>query len=284
MALLIDVYNELVKEATEAETKEVIAARVEILDKYATLATELLGAEFPNDYNKNDVIALADKLIERDVVISEMQEKQAAAVELLGEYVQVSRDLMTQEYDKNFNDADVEKLASTLYEMDLEDEFSKEAQTIIEFAFLDELNKVAGTEFTSVDEVKEFVKDAGQVGAAVGGAISPVGAAIGAEKGKRTRSAAGSLAGMALLGGGVALATKGRISKGLDALAPEAGTYVGKAMRSTSGKESAKAFGQYLTSPGAKTYYKAVAPAVGAMAVGGAAGGALAHGKSGGNK
>ena len=79
MALLIDVYNDLVKEATEIETKEMLAERVEFLNKYADLATELLSAEFPNDYNKDDVIALADKLIERDMVISNEQEKQAQA-------------------------------------------------------------------------------------------------------------------------------------------------------------------------------------------------------------
>lgn len=160
MALLIDVYNDLVKEATEVETKELLAERVEVLDKYATLATELLNAEFPNDYDKNDVIALADKLIERDIAISEVQEKQAEAKELLGEYVKVARDLMVQEYAENFKDADVEKLASTLYEMDCEDEFSKEAQAIVEYAFLQELNKIAGTEFTSLEEVKEVVKEA----------------------------------------------------------------------------------------------------------------------------
>lgn len=160
MALLINVYNDLVKEAEEAATKEVIAERVEVLSKYADLATELLNAEFPNDYSKDDVVALADKLIERDMVITAEQEKQAEAKALLGEYVQVSRDLLTQEYDKNFNDADVEKLASTLYELDLEDEFAKEAQAIVEFAFLNELNKLAGTEFTTLDEVKEFSKEA----------------------------------------------------------------------------------------------------------------------------
>jgi hypothetical protein len=159
MALLIDVYNGLVKEATEVATKEMIAERVELLDKYAALATELLNAEFPNNYDKNDVIALADKLIERDIVISDIQEKQAEAKELIGEYVKVSRDLLTQDGGE-FNDATVEKLASTLYELDLEDEFSKEAQAIVEHAFLDELNKVAGTEFTSLEEVKEFSKEA----------------------------------------------------------------------------------------------------------------------------
>ena len=183
MALLIDVYNDLVKQAEELETKEMLAERISILDKYASAATELLNAEFPNNFDKNDVIALADRLIERDIAIGDMQEKQAAAVELLGEYVKVSRDLMAQEYGKDFSDTAVEKLASTLYEMDLEDEFSKEAQSIVEFAFLDELNKVAGTEFASIDEVKEFSKEAAIDLAAAGKWIQNKGARL-ANQGK----------------------------------------------------------------------------------------------------
>ena len=182
MALLIDVYNDLVKQAEELETKEMLAERISILDKYASAATELLNAEFPNNFDKNDVIALADRLIERDIAIGDMQEKQAAAVELLGEYVEVSRDLMAQEYGKDFSDTAVEKLASTLYEMDLE-EFSKEAQSIVEFAFLDELNKVAGTEFASIDEVKEFSKEAAVDLAAAGKWIQNKGARL-ANQGK----------------------------------------------------------------------------------------------------
>jgi len=208
MALLINVYNDLVKEAEEAATKEVIAERVEVLSKYADLATELLNAEFPNDYNKDDVVALADKLIERDMVITAEQEKQAEAKELLGEYVQVSRDLLAQEYDKDFKEVDVEKLASTLYELDLEDEFAKEAQAIVEFAFLDELNKLAGTEFTTLAQVKELIKDANlyselaaNAPKTIMGKAKALGTAVVGKASANPKAAAGIVGGTALAAG-----------------------------------------------------------------------------------
>jgi hypothetical protein len=160
MAILLEVYNDMVKQAQENAEKAVIAERVEWLDKYAALATELLQAEFPNDYAKEDVVELADKLIDRDLSIADAQQKHAEATALLGEYVDVSRQLMEKEYGKDFTNADVEKLASALYEMDAAEELAKEAGTILEVAFIDEFNKLADSQFESLEQIDEFMKSA----------------------------------------------------------------------------------------------------------------------------
>lgn len=74
MSLLIDVYTSMVK---EAEAQAEVAERVDILSKYASAAEELLQASFPNDYTKEDVIELADRLIAKDAVETEEAEKTA---------------------------------------------------------------------------------------------------------------------------------------------------------------------------------------------------------------
>jgi patatin-like phospholipase/acyl hydrolase len=189
MAILLEVYNDMIKEAEETAAKAVVQERVAMLDKYATLATELLNAEFPNDFDKNDVVELADKLIERDVAIADMQEKTAEAKELLGEYVKVSQSLMEQQYGKDFTPADVEKLASTLYEMDATAELEKEADVIAMSAFLDEFNKLAETDFQTPEELEEAIKQAGVTGAdkiwkGVKGAMTGIGKKV--SKGVKT--------------------------------------------------------------------------------------------------
>lgn len=157
MALLLDVYNGMIKEAEEAQENAVMQERVEVLNKYAEAATELLNAEFPNNYSKQDVVELADRLIQRDIEIENANQKTAEAVELLNEYVKVARELLVSEYGDT-NDAQVEKLASTLFELDAEEDFNKEAEAISEFAFLDEFNKLAGTAFESIEALEAEVE------------------------------------------------------------------------------------------------------------------------------
>lgn len=74
MANLLEVYEDMLK---QAEEQELVNERVEFLAKYAAAAEELLQAEYPNNYAKEDVIALADRLIDHDVQVSELQEKTA---------------------------------------------------------------------------------------------------------------------------------------------------------------------------------------------------------------
>ena len=215
MAILLEVYNDMIKEAEETATKAVIQERVNLLDKYASLATELLNAEFPNDFSKDDVVELADKLIERDVAIADAQEKTAQAKELIGEYVKVSQSLMERQYGKDFTPADVEKLASTLYEMDATAELEKEADVIAMAAFLDEFNKLAETSFETAEALEEAIKQAGLTGAGrvwndVKGAMTGIGKKVGkgvktvaATAAKNPKTAVG-IAGGSLLAAGVA--------------------------------------------------------------------------------
>ena len=74
MPNLLEVYDNMLK---EAEAQEVVNERVEFLAKYAEAAEGLLQAEYPNNFAKEDVIELADRLIAHDVAISEQQEKTA---------------------------------------------------------------------------------------------------------------------------------------------------------------------------------------------------------------
>jgi len=71
---LIDTYNEMVK---EAEVNEVVEDRLNILEKYAAAAEELLEAEYGESYEAGDVEKLASALIENDLYKEEEYEKVA---------------------------------------------------------------------------------------------------------------------------------------------------------------------------------------------------------------
>ena len=68
--------EEMNKEAEAADN-----ARVEVLHKYASAADELLASEYGEDYNENDVVELAQRLINHDVEQEEAQEKVAEYVD-----------------------------------------------------------------------------------------------------------------------------------------------------------------------------------------------------------
>lgn len=161
MAILLDVYSEMQKEAEEAEQTKLVNERVEVLDKYAALATELLHAEYPNDFTQDDIVALADKLIQRDLAIEDQNEKTAEAKQLVTEYVKVAEQMLQQEHGKEYTPQTVELLADKLMELDAKDMFEKEAETVTQIAFLDELNKTVGTDFKSIDEFEEMIKSSG---------------------------------------------------------------------------------------------------------------------------
>jgi hypothetical protein len=160
MGILLGVYKELAKEAEAQAQYADLQEKVDFLSKYAEAATELLNAEFPNDYEKQDVVELADRLIQRDVEIAEVQEKTAEAVETLEEYVKVARALL-DEQGEEYYDTTVEKLASSLFELDAENQFYKEAAVIAEAGFVDEFNKLAETDFTTIADIEEAMKMAG---------------------------------------------------------------------------------------------------------------------------
>lgn len=74
MATLLEVYDNMLK---EAEAQELVNERVAFLAKYAEAAEGLLQESFPNNFAKEDVIELADRLISHDMQIADMQEKTA---------------------------------------------------------------------------------------------------------------------------------------------------------------------------------------------------------------
>jgi len=78
MGKLLDTYNAMQKEAEEAvEEVTKTAEEDEILQKYAEFADAELAKEYKEDYTKEDVIKLAQKLIDRDIAIQENIEKVA---------------------------------------------------------------------------------------------------------------------------------------------------------------------------------------------------------------
>lgn len=81
MSKLLDVYNQMVKEAEEAEIAEDRA--VEIF-KYAEAADQLLAAEYGEDYNEADVEKLAAMMLENDKAL-EAEEVKVAEWEKAGQ-------------------------------------------------------------------------------------------------------------------------------------------------------------------------------------------------------
>jgi len=81
MSNLLEKYEEMRKEAA---LNEITAGRVEILEKYATVAEELLEQTAGDDYTEEDVIKVAKYLINADLVEEEEQEK-------IAEYDQLGR-------------------------------------------------------------------------------------------------------------------------------------------------------------------------------------------------
>ena len=81
MADLLEIYNNMVKEASEAEVEkeaeDMVEARMEVLAKYAEYATELLKEEYGEDFAEEDVTKLASMLIEDHIAQEEMEEKVA---------------------------------------------------------------------------------------------------------------------------------------------------------------------------------------------------------------
>tara|TARA_Y100001938_G_scaffold151168_1_gene246799 strand:- start:4935 stop:5264 length:330 start_codon:yes stop_codon:yes gene_type:complete len=89
MANLLDTYNKMVEasnaaaeqEAMEKEAAAQQEARVEVLNKYASAADNLLAEEYGEDYTEDDVVELAQRLINNDIEQEEAQEKVAEYVE-----------------------------------------------------------------------------------------------------------------------------------------------------------------------------------------------------------
>lgn len=79
MANLINTYNSMIR-AQQAEIEKTAAAydpKIEVLEKYASLADNLLANEFGNDYGKDDVVKLAGMMINHDIEQEQNMEKVA---------------------------------------------------------------------------------------------------------------------------------------------------------------------------------------------------------------
>ena len=87
MGNLLETYGEMQK---IAEAEELEQARINEVVKYASLAEEALSEKYGDDYNEEDVIKVAEYMIDSDLALEEEQEKVA-------EYDQLGR-IMAQSY------------------------------------------------------------------------------------------------------------------------------------------------------------------------------------------
>ena len=74
MSDLLKIHEEMVKVSEEQKLQD---ERVDAIVKYATQAEELLSKELKDDYNEEDVIKVAETLIDADLETEEEQEKVA---------------------------------------------------------------------------------------------------------------------------------------------------------------------------------------------------------------
>ena len=82
MSNLLETYESMKANADITKEAEAVEnERVETLEKYATVADNLLAEEYGNDYNENDVVELAHSLINNDLQQEEAQEKVAEYAE-----------------------------------------------------------------------------------------------------------------------------------------------------------------------------------------------------------
>ena len=72
MGRLLDIYDSMTKQAEEVAVND---ERMDIIEKYASVAEELLNQEYPGEYTQEDVVKLADALIQHDVQVEESLEK-----------------------------------------------------------------------------------------------------------------------------------------------------------------------------------------------------------------
>lgn len=82
-----------------------------------------------------------------------------AAKEAIAEYVKVAEAALEAEYPGNYTQDTVMKLASAMIEEDVAyAELEKEAEIILEAAFVDEFNKLAGANAKSAGEIFEAIQ------------------------------------------------------------------------------------------------------------------------------
>jgi hypothetical protein len=87
MGNLLEKYEELQK---QAEAERIKQERINVLVKYATLAEEKLSEKFGDNYNEDDVIKVAEFLIDSDLAAEAEYEK-------IAEYDQLGR-IMARAY------------------------------------------------------------------------------------------------------------------------------------------------------------------------------------------
>ena len=82
---LLDTYNSMLAQSQAQQVEEVektaaateVDERIAVLEKYAALADDLLEQEHGSEYTEDDVVKLAQLMINHDIQVQEEQEKVA---------------------------------------------------------------------------------------------------------------------------------------------------------------------------------------------------------------
>jgi hypothetical protein len=75
---LLEVYEQMTKEATEkTEQTKLAEERIRVIEKYAAAAQELMNKNYPNNHTDEDVVQLAELMINHDLQVEEEQQKVA---------------------------------------------------------------------------------------------------------------------------------------------------------------------------------------------------------------
>jgi len=143
------------KAATESEALE--TQRKEVIEKYASLATDLLTEEHgEGNFSNEDIEKLAVYMIDHDIEAEENIEKEAENTdseedpkEVIEKYAAFADNLLAEEYGEDYEEEDVVKLATLLIEDDLQaEELEKYAEfevagQVMAASFLDALSDTA---------------------------------------------------------------------------------------------------------------------------------------------
>jgi len=75
---LLQTHEQMLKQAEEqAKMAALVEERVRVIEKYASVAQNLMNEAFPGNHTEDDVVELANLMIQNDMQVEEQQQKVA---------------------------------------------------------------------------------------------------------------------------------------------------------------------------------------------------------------
>ena len=73
---LLAIHEQMLKQAEEEKAQTKLAEeRVAVIEKYAAAAQDLMNQYYPKDHTQDDVVELAERMIDHDLGVEEQQQK-----------------------------------------------------------------------------------------------------------------------------------------------------------------------------------------------------------------